>query len=217
MAAEFKPEPAMHCTPSQCDEVSKLAHNLLDNGMYAHGPEFPDIPEDQVDFTTDLGKLDSFRVSAKGNSANTKQRNDYSKTMHKRLKSNLKYAKLICGNNINLIQLSGFDSSLPPEPATIPLTRGIHDIVKGPEQDMVTVILEPPSGTKKQRREHKTYIVRMYLTEEATEFTEGCVSSNTRKLFVRKVPKGVARYYQIVIQNSAGSNELATRVKFTLN
>jgi hypothetical protein len=217
MAEEFKPEPTMHCSPSQHDLVSQLAHNLLDNGMYKHLTEFPSIPEPKDKFEEDLAELDKYRISAKGNSDNIKLRNNYSKKVHAHLKNNLIYAKLICGNDIDLIIISGYDSSLPPEAATIPLTRNIKDIVKGPEADMVTVKLEKAEGTKKQKREQKNYIVRIFLTEEATEYTEGCVSSNSRKLFIRKVPKGVARYYQIVIKNSAGINELASKVKYTLN
>jgi hypothetical protein len=216
MTEEFKPEPSMHCSASEAEPVSTLAHNLVNNGMYVHLTEFPQIPEDPIVFKSDLTELDKFKTSSKGNSDNIKLRNKYSKIVHGHLKNNLKYAKLICGNDINLIILSGFPSSLFPEPATIPLTRKIKDILKGPEQNMVRVILEKPEGTKKQRKEHKTYIIRVFLTEDATEYTEGCVTSNTRKLFVRNVPAGVARFYQIIIRNNAGSNELASKVKYTL-
>ena len=216
MAEEFKPEPAMHCSPSEHDLVSQLAHNLLDNGMYKNLTEFPAIPEPKDDFTEDLTELDKYRNSAKGNSDNVKMRNFYRKKVNNRLKNNLKYAKLICGNDPALIIKSGYPSSLPPEAATVPLTRNIKEIVKGPEDNMITIKLEKADGTKKQRRERKTYVVRVYLTENASEFAEGCVSSSTRKLIVRNVPKDVARYYQIVIKNSAGSNELASKVKYTL-
>lgn len=216
MNEDFKPEPVMHCDASDFDGVSELAHNIIENGMYAHATEFPAIPEPEAELVDDLKELDKYRTSAKGNSANIKKRNDFSKKVHVRLKEDLKYAKLVCGNDINLIILSGFDSSQPPEAATIPLTRNIKEIVKGPEQEMVHVKLEKAQGTKKQRRENKTYIVRVYTTEEGSEFTEGCVATDSRKLFVSKVPKGVARYYHIVIKNAAGSNELASREKFTL-
>jgi hypothetical protein len=216
MAEEFNPEPIMNCSADEPDAVSTLTHNVLENGMYKHLTEFPSIPEPADELGDELTELDKYRNSAKGNSDNIKKRNDYSKKVHKRMKRNLKYAKLVCGNDVNLIILSGFPSSQPPEPATIPLTRNIKDIVKGHEEHMVQVILEKAEGTKKQRKEHKTYIVRVFLTENATEYTEGCVTSDSRKLFVRNIPVGAMRYYQIIIQNSAGSNELAPKKSFTL-
>jgi len=216
MAEEFNPEPIMDCSSDEYDKVSTLTHNVLENGMYKHLTEFPSIPEPADELGDDLTDLDKYRNSAKGNSDNIKMRNDFSKTVHRRMKNNLKYAKLICGNDVNLIILSGFPSSQPPEPATIPLTRNIKEIVKGHEEHMVQIKLEKPEGTKKQRKERKTYIVRVFLTENATEYTEGCVTTNSRKLFVRNVPVGAVRYYQIIIQNTAGSNEQAPKKSFTL-
>jgi hypothetical protein len=216
MAEEFKPEPIMDCSADKPDEVSTLAHNVVDKGLYANAADFPDIPEPKNEFTDDLAELEKYRNSSKGNSDNIKMRDYYSKKMHNRLKNNLNYAKIICSNNVALNVKTGYPISTAPEAATAPLTRQIVDIVKGPEANTVHIILEKASGTKKQRKERKTYIVRVSLTEDATEYTIGCISSDSRKLFVSNVPSGAARYYKIVIQNTAASNELASKVKFTL-
>ncbi|MEI6851272.1 MAG: hypothetical protein WCL06_00460 [Bacteroidota bacterium] len=217
MEKEYKPEPAMHCSPQEFDLLSKKAHKVLEKGMYVHTTEFPDIPEDELVFKDNLLKFDGYIKTSKGNADNTQLRNKYAVIVYKHMTSDLKYAKLICKNDVTLIQLSGFDSSYAPEPATIPLTRNIKDIVKGPEQGMVHVILEKPEGTKKQRKERKTYIVRVYLTLDGTEYTDGCYSTDSRKLFPTNIPKDVPRYYQILIKNSAGINEMAPRFKFTLS
>jgi hypothetical protein len=217
MAEEFKPEPIMNCSSRATDDISKLANDIKEKGMYANATDFPNIPIAVDEYSDDLADYDKYRNTSKGNSDNIKLRNSFRSTVFGYLKENLKYAKLICGNNTDLIIKSGYPSSQPPEAATVPLMRNIKTIVKGPEDNMVTVILEKAEGTKKQRRERKTYIVRVYLTETAAEFTDGCVSSNSRKLQVRNVPKDVARWYQLVIKNTAGSIETATRVKFTLS
>jgi hypothetical protein len=217
MAEDFKPEPILNCSSRATDAISILANDIKEKGMYTFPLVFPNIPIAADTYGENLTDYDKYRNISKGNSDNIKLRNTFRKLVFGNLKENLKYAKLICGNNMDLIIKSGYPSSQPPEAATEPLMRNIKTIVKGPEDNMVTVILEKAEGTKKQRRERKTYIVRVFLTETATEFTEGCVSSNSRKLRVRNVPKDVARWYQLVIKNSVGSIETASRVRFTLN
>ena len=217
MNADFQPDPAAHCTPDQPDKVSKLGHDLIDNGVFAHPTEFPNSPEPKDAFETDVEKLDVLIVAADGNSQKVAERDVQSRKVYNKIRNILLYAKLTCHHDVNLINLSGFDSTQPPEPATLPLTRNIKTIVKWTEQGSIKVILEKAEGSTKSRRERKTFIIRVYATADATTYFIGCVSFNANKLIVRNVPVDAARFYDVMIVNSAGSNELAPKLKYTLN
>jgi hypothetical protein len=216
MIIDFKPDPAAHCSPGQPEKVAKLGHNVIDNGVLAHTVEFPDSPEPKAEYETDVKLLDTLNVAAKGNAQKVAERDTQSLKVHNKTMNILLYATLVCQHDIKLINLSGFECTQAPEPATKPLTRNIKTIVKWTEQGTVRIILEKPEGSEKSRRERKAFIVKVYATADATTYIIGCVSFNANKLIVRNVPVNEARFYEVMIVNSAGSNELASKIKYLL-
>lgn len=217
MAEIFKPEPVMHCTADECVSVYNLSKNLIESGMYKNLVEFPAIPEDVLTYTADIVLLGNLLVSSKGNTNLLEDRDAQAIVVFNKTWNNLRYAKIVCGNVIHLIHLSGFPSSEAPVAATVPITREIKTIIKGFEAATVRIVLEPATGTEKEKKQRKTYVVLVFATETSQEQILGCTSSNSTKLICKNVPDAVGKYYKVLIQNAAGTNEMGTRKKFTLN
>ena len=209
-------EPVLHCTSREFDKVYNLGVKLLNEGVYYNTVTFPAVPVLQVDFETDNNKLRDLIAVAKGNTDKTDERNAQSIEVHKLLKSILNYAKAVCGDDIEKINLSGFDPSDDPTPHSKAPQAVIKRIEKYSEPHSVKVMLEPAEGLESEKQEVRTYVVRVFNYMETEEYREGCSTTDSRELIVRNVPYLMAQYYAVIIINAAGANELSGKLKFTL-
>jgi hypothetical protein len=216
MSKPFVPKLILNVKPTEFNNVSFRSHQVEENGMYANLLKFPNIPEDKTEYSNDLVKFDGYILSAEGNTKNKEKRDEYSYIMYDKLNNNLKYAKLVCGTNLEMMQLTGYEHTLPPEPAQLPETRETKKVVQLKEAGSIRFILEPATGSKKSRRQQKTYFIKIFASETAKEYTIGCTTTNSRELIVKNVPEGVSHFYHIVIQNTAGINELAGKTRYNL-
>ncbi len=208
-------EPVLHCDGRDSSEVYALGVKMI-NGVYYYDGIFPEPTVTRAVFEPSLEKLKNLITVAKGNHDKILERNAQSAVVFGYIKQLLIYVKPICGNEIELINKSGFDSNNPKSPHGLADKAVIKRIVRGVDPHTAKVMLAKLTGLEKHKREARTFTVYVFDSMETEEYKIGCVESDSHKLIVKNVPYLIAKYYAVGIQNAAGKNELSDKIKFTL-
>jgi hypothetical protein len=209
-------EPVMHVRPDDFIGVEKLGTKLITVGLFVNTVEFPNPKVPLVDFNPAVTKLHNLTASSKGNTNILQDRDEQCLLVYGMMKENLMYVKPICIGNYDLIHKSGYDPSIMPSAHTLAPQAVIKKIVKGPGMNTVKIMLVKATGLEKNKRESRSYIVMVFDVETGKLLRTGCVSTNSHKLLVTDVEIMKPFDYSVAIQNAAGINELAGKVKFTL-
>ncbi|MEI8202262.1 MAG: hypothetical protein WCH34_04570 [Bacteroidota bacterium] len=215
MTATPNYEPVLHCDGKNPDEVYILGVRMV-NGVYFYDSIFTTPIVTQVVFDPALTKLKNLIAEAKGNQDKLKERDTQSGIVFGYIKQLLIYVKPICGNDIEKINQSGFDSNIIPSAHPVADQAVIRRIERGTEAHSVRVLLEQLTGLKKNKKESRLYIVEVFDTIDGETPTGGCTEKNSRKLVVKNIPHLTPKYYSVIIQNSAGKNLPSARVRFIL-
>ena len=215
MSVEPKDEPVLHCDGTDPSAVAILAARLV-IGLYFYVLIFLDPPIAKADFELALAKLNLLISEAQGNHRKKLECAAQCAIVFAMIKQLLGFAKPICGNDIELINKSGFDSSLVASPHPLADKASVRKIIKGADPHTIKVMLAKFTGLTRYKKETRTYTVYVYDSMETEVFKIGCSETNSRKLIVSDVPFLTPKYYAVGILNAAGKNEKSDRVKFTL-
>ena len=211
----------LHCDGQNTSEVSTLAHNLVDNGAYAHADVFPDIKPEKDKFVDQLGKLDTLEEQTKDSHSAVPLRNDQRTLVYDDIKGIFYYVKPICGNNAELMGFSGFPHNLLPEKSPIPDEPIILRVVRGIEPNTYKAFIlrkRSKPGTKKvayKRKIRITYTIELSLTPDIESswavVQEGMPST---KLVFGKYTPMVKNYIRIYGRTPTGRGQASAVFSF---
>jgi len=206
----------LDCDKNNASEVRDRAQTLLLDGMYVNTTVFGAIPVVQLDMQTETNKLVLLCIAAKGNTQKTQERDEQRDVVFPLIVQDFDYAVTVCGSDVNKMNQSGFPHSGDTSVHPVAPKQVIKRIVKGPDENSIKVMLEPQEGEVKFKKEARTWIVRVYDDENATEYRIGCTVTDSQNMIVRDVPLMKAQWYAVIVVNAAGSSELSGKLKHTL-
>jgi hypothetical protein len=221
MASSHPVEAVLHCRKDQPNNVFQLAMRLL-KGLYTHSGTFINPSVSKVNFETETGKLSQLIVGAKGNHSVKLLRDAKAIEVFGLCKELLIYVKPICKENVELINLSGFNINRQPVKILVPLEPSISKIVKTGTLNTYRIILLKKQSSELVDKDPQThprnvrYTVELTLTPEDPEsWTEVCSGKPRNKLSFSKVFPGQKNHVRVYGNNSAGDGPRSLITYFT--
>jgi hypothetical protein len=205
--------------------VSKTDHDGINNaaerqlqGAYALPLMFPDMQVPEAEFKATWQASVEATAAAKdgGKSAITVRNKRSAELYGMMVDKNIPYFNTLYKGDREKLLKSGANVSDEFVPHTLLQQLIITSIKKGPGEKTVKVNIKFGSDEARSKTGTLIFTVYVFETAESTTPRIGCRSTNSRKLFVTNVPLMITQYYSVTVQNAAGENILASKVRFTL-
>ncbi len=221
MASSRPYEPVLHCRKDRPKEVYRLALRLL-KGLYAHPAEFPDPWIAKTTFETETKALKELLRYERGDSKAIKLCLVKSFQVHAFCKMLLSFVTPICGGDIEMIQMTGFEVNRMPRKHQHPRQPVILKIVKAGGQFRYKIILAKmqtgnnvdPDPATHQRDVRYTIELSLNQDDEKS-WNKVCVSAASTKLFFEDVFPGQKNYVRVYGTNAAGDGQCSLVRYFT--
>jgi hypothetical protein len=209
----------MHCTKKQFFKVIELAFSVIEK-MYSHATEYPNPPEPEAILQKAADDAAAAQALVKdGGKLERANRDVAIGALFDLLETKfLPYVNGLYRNKEQMLLLSGFEVSRDPVAVGVPPTPVINRIEKGTEPGSVKIILEKSTGPLNERKVSLMYFV--YQTDDPLDETKlklVLMTSNSRKLIITDVPRGVDMYYCVSAYHGKNGTELCGKIKYMLN
>lgn len=221
MAHSVPSFPVLHCKAEDFLKNSILGLRVLNFGMYAHTEVFGVLPVDISLFEPAVLLLDRMITDPKYKS---KEKIAQSKLVHKYLAWNIQRAKLVCGNKIELIELSGFNVNRPPVKLPVPDEPLISCIRSSKEAGFYEVVIKRKSNKKLVEQAPKTHLrnvlfkAQLTLTpDEPESWITVCYGATRYNIKIKRSDaiQGHKNYLRLCGSNSAGTGNYCHPYPFT--